>query len=113
VLERKIETAREARENEFVAEEKAVAEVDPDTFEALVGKYELAPDNVITIARENDRLYLHIHGDKTELFPESPEKFFVRTVGDVTVTFVKNDHGAVDRLILDINGQKIPAPRAE
>lgn len=82
---------------------KAVA-IDPKTFDAYVGEYELAPDFRLTISRAADRFYLQAAAQpRVEIFPESNTKFFLKAI-DAQLTFVKDASGKVTQLILHQGG---------
>jgi CubicO group peptidase (beta-lactamase class C family) len=82
------------------------ARVDPKLFDAYVGRYELGPKFLITIAREGDRLTAQATGQGAfEIFPESETKFFAR-VADLQITFVRGPAGAVTELILHQGGDR-------
>jgi len=92
-----------------VPKERVAAEVDPKIYDAYVGQYELAPDLIITVTKENNRLFAQATGQpKFELYPESETKFFAR-VADLQVTFVKNEEGEVTQLIVHQGGKDTPA----
>lgn len=93
--------------------EHEVVEVDPKIYEAYVGKYELNPNFILTITKENNRLFAQATGQpKFEIFPESETKFFLKVV-DAQLSFIKNDKGEVTRLILNQGGRDMPAKRIE
>ena len=51
---------------------------------AWEGVYEIAPELVLTVVMEERRLFLLINGGdagKTELFPLTVERFFIKSVG--------------------------------
>ena len=78
--------------------------VDPKLFDAYVGRYELAPNLILTISRDGDRLLAQATGQpQLELFAESETKFFLKTI-DAKVTFVKEATGKVTHLILHQSG---------
>lgn len=110
-LAARIEEARAAREHEFVAEEKPEVAVDPSVLEAYAGKYEIAPGDRMEIAREGDRLFLVDRGQRVRLYAESDARFFIRTVGEVTIAFERNADNEVSGLVLAAGGQEIPAKR--
>jgi lysophospholipase L1-like esterase len=112
-LERKYEAARVARENEFVAEEKTVVAVAPEVLESYAGKYEIAPGDLVEVVAENGHLYMIDRGERIELFAQSAETFFIKTVGEITITFEKDDNGVVSRMVLGANGREIPAKRID
>ena len=78
--------------------------VDPKIYDAYAGRYELAPNLVLTISRQGDRLMAQATGQgEIQLFPESETKYFLKVV-DAKVTFVKDSSGKVTKLILHQDG---------
>ena len=93
-------------------EHKEVA-VNPKVFDALIGKYQLAPGFVVNVTREEDKLFIQATGQgKIQAFPESETEYFLK-VTDAQITFVKDDGGKFSKLILHQMGQNMPAPRIE
>jgi CubicO group peptidase (beta-lactamase class C family) len=89
-----------------IPRERVAIKIDPKILDAYVGQYELNPNFIITVTREGDSLMTQATGQpKFELFPESETKFFLKVV-DAQVTFVKDDKGAVTRLILHQGGDQ-------
>ena len=87
--------------------------VDPKVFDALVGKYQLAPGFVLSVTREDDKLFTQATGQgKVQIFPESETEYFLK-VTDAQITFVKDDTGKVSRLVLHQMGRDMPAARVE
>lgn len=94
-----------------VPKEGQVIKVDPPIYEAYVGQYEMAPNNIVTITKEGDRLMMQFSGrPKVELFPESETEFF-RKVVDLPITFVKNEKGRVSQMTLHVDGEDIRAKK--
>ena len=92
-------------------EEVKEVEVDPEIYDAYVGEYELAPNVIITITKEENRLYAQITGqDKYEIFPKSETEYFYKVV-DAQITFEKDDEGNVTGLIFHQYGLDMPAPK--
>ncbi|HEX7828351.1 MAG TPA: serine hydrolase [Thermoanaerobaculia bacterium] len=82
-------------------------------FDHFVGRYELAPNFVLTITREADHLYLQATGQpKFELFAKSDREYFLKVV-DARVTFDADVNGKAPSLTLHQNGQHMPAKRLE
>lgn len=80
--------------------------LDPEIYDAYVGRYELAPDFILTVTRQGDRLITQATGQpQIEIFPESETVFFPKVV-EATITFVKDASGQVTHLILDQNGRE-------
>lgn len=93
--------------------QRIVAVVDPMVYNEYVGTYALAPTFSLVITTENKRLYAQATGQpRFELFPSSETEFFLKVV-DAQVSFVRNDKGAIDTLILHQNGRDMPAKRVQ
>ena len=91
--------------------ERPVAKVDPALYSAYAGEYELAPNFILTVTREGDRLMTQATGQqKIEIFPSSDTEFFLKVV-DARITFVRSPEGAVDQLVLHQGGRDMPAKR--
>ena len=90
---------------------RTVAAVDPRTYDAYVGRYEVAPDRILTITREGDHLMSQPTGQrKLEIFPESETEYFLK-VNDIQITFVKDEQGNVTHLVVHQGGRDMPAKR--
>jgi CubicO group peptidase (beta-lactamase class C family) len=82
--------------------------VDPVIFDSYVGNYKLTEDFILTITKEEDKFYAQLTGkevddDKVQLLPESETDFFVKTTQQL-ISFAKDEHGIVTKLILHQNG---------
>ena len=95
--------------------EKKPVPLTPQALEACAGVYEVAPDLVLTVEKVGARLFLLINGGdggKTELFPLSEERFFVRSVGpEIEILFPSKEGGRPDRLLFKIGGQEMTGKR--
>lgn len=81
--------------------------VDPAVLESYTGRYELAPNFILTVSREGDQLFAQATGQpKFPVFASSQTEFFLKVV-DAKITFGK------DSLILHQNGANMPAKRLE
>ena len=93
-------------------ERKEIA-VAAEVLERYVGRYQLAPDFVITITREGEHLFLQATGQpRFELFAEGDRDFFLKVV-DAQVTFTSDGSGKATKLTLHQNGRNVPGPRIE
>ena len=91
--------------------ERKEVTVDAKVLDSYVGEYELAPNFVLTITKENGKLMGEPTGQsKAELYATSETEFFLKVV-DAQISFVKNDHGQVTQLILHQNGRNMPAKK--
>jgi CubicO group peptidase (beta-lactamase class C family) len=86
-------------------EHKQVA-VDPKLFDGYIGRYELAPNFILTITREGTQLFGQATGQpKFELFPESERDYFLKVV-DAQITFETDEHGKATGLVLHQGGDQ-------
>jgi CubicO group peptidase (beta-lactamase class C family) len=85
--------------------ERKEIKVDPALFDKYTGRYELAPNFILTVTREGDHLFTQATGQpKVEIFPETEKDFFLKVV-DAQITF-ESDH-----LTLHQMGRNMPAKR--
>jgi CubicO group peptidase (beta-lactamase class C family) len=84
--------------------------VEETTLATYVGDYELAPNFILSISKDGNRLFAQATGQtKNELFASSPTQFFLKVV-DAKVEFLKDETGKVSKLILN-QGKKMEAKR--
>ncbi len=89
------------------------AEVPEEVLTTYVGKYELAPAFHVTITKTDAQLFLQATGQqKFPIFPSAQNKFFLKVV-KASVTFNKDDTGAVSSMTLHQNGQNVPGKKIE
>jgi CubicO group peptidase (beta-lactamase class C family) len=90
------------------------AKVDPNLYDAYVGRYEIGHDTIVTFTREGDRLMAQPSNEgKSEVFPESETVFFLKPSSDATVTFVKDDKGKVTHIVFRREGHETKAKRLD
>lgn len=93
-------------------EETKDADVSEETLQSYAGKYQLAPNFVISVTANGKQIYGQATGQpQFEMFPESQTKFYLKVV-DAKVEFIKED-GKVTKLILYQNGREMPGQRIE
>jgi D-alanyl-D-alanine carboxypeptidase len=87
--------------------QRTPVKVDPRVFEAYIGQYQPAPNITVTISRDGDKLMFETSSNPgpIELLPESETSFFT-TVLPFTISFVKDETGAVTQLVLQSNGRE-------
>jgi CubicO group peptidase (beta-lactamase class C family) len=79
--------------------------IDPATYDAYVGQYQLPDGTIITLTRERDRLMVDIPNYvKSELFAATGLKYFLKTL-DGDWAFVKNEEGRVTHIEVNQGGQ--------
>lgn len=87
--------------------------VDPKLFDGYAGRYQLAPNFIITITRDGDHLFEQATGQpKFEIFPEGDRDYFLKVV-DAQITFVTDSNGRATGLILHQNGRNAHGNRIE
>jgi CubicO group peptidase (beta-lactamase class C family) len=97
--------------DEEMPAEREVVDIDFSIYDDYIGEYELAPGFMIVISRDGDRLLGQATGQPGfELFPASETVFFL-TVVEAELTFVRNENGEVNEIVLDQGGTKMPGVR--
>lgn len=95
------------------ARERTEITLEPEVLERYVGRYQLAPNFVLTISREQDQLFTQATGQgRAPIFPESETEFFLRVV-EAQLTFEVDANHRATGLVLHQGGQTIPAKRIE
>lgn len=91
--------------------ERKVAKVDTKIYEKLCGDYELEPGFVLSITKENNRIFSQATDQpKLEIFPESDYFYFLKKI-NAQLEFTKDKKGAITSLTLHQGGQKMPAKK--
>jgi CubicO group peptidase (beta-lactamase class C family) len=84
-----------------------------EQLDAYVGKYELAPQLLFTIARDGGQLSAQLTGQPAvPIYADKPDHFFYKVV-DAQLDFQRDGAGKVTALTLHQNGRDMPAPRVE
>jgi CubicO group peptidase (beta-lactamase class C family) len=87
--------------------------VDPTLFDGYVGRYQLAPNFILTVTREDTHLFAQATGQgRFELYPESVRVYFAK-VADIVITFDTDERGKGTSLVLVQSGVKTVAQRIE
>ena len=87
--------------------------VEPKLFDGYAGRYELAPNFILTVTREGDHLFVQATGrPKLQVYPESERDFFLKVV-DAQITFDTDSKGRATQVTLHQNGQNVPGKRIE
>ena len=86
-------------------------EVDAETLKRYEGTYAITPQFALTVTLEEGNLMVQATGQpKAQVFAESKTKFFYKIV-DAQITFVANDDGAIEKLVLHQFGRDIEGVR--
>jgi hypothetical protein len=100
-----------ARHYSRIPSERTVINADPGTYDAYIGRYELMPEAIINVTKENERLMSQTTGQqKMELLPESEIEFFIKGF-TAQFIFVRDKSGRVTKLIINQDGQRVTAKR--
>ena len=87
--------------------------VDPSIFDEYIGKYKLNENTIVTIMKENNKLYAWPSGEsKLEMFPVSETDFIIKEL-NARLSFVKDENGKVKKIKLKMNGNDSELPRLE
>jgi beta-lactamase regulating signal transducer with metallopeptidase domain len=87
--------------------------IDAKILDNYVGYYQLGPENVLTITRDGDQLFVQLTGQHaSQVFPESPKKFFSKAV-HAQFSFLADAQGHAISLILHQNGEEHSAKRID
>jgi len=102
--------AKEYKWPDFQTAERPQVAIDPKIFDAYVGRYQLAPNFILTVTRDGDRFITQVTGQgQVEIFPEGEHDFFTKVV-NAQITFVTDGQARATELILHQNGDH-HAPR--
>ena len=91
--------------------EAPAANGDAKNFERFAGRYEIAPDFILTVTVEGGKIFGQATGQQRfELEPVSETKFAIRVVG-AEIDFIRDDKGVVTGLVLHQGGRDTAAKR--
>jgi len=83
--------------------------VPPETLDQYVGNYELLPNFTLHVTREGDRLWVQATNQpRFGIYAQTATEFYYRAV-DARITFVRDNDGRVNKLILHQHGLDLPA----
>lgn len=98
-----------ARHYSRIPAERSVINLDSNIYDAYVGRYEIAPNVVLDITKEGQKLMSQTTGQpKMELLPESEIEFFIKGF-TAHFVFVRDETGGVTKLIINQEGQRVTA----
>jgi CubicO group peptidase (beta-lactamase class C family) len=93
-------------------EEPKELKISADVLQSYAGKYQLAPNFVLTITVEGGRIFTQATGQqKVEIFPSAEDHFYLKVV-DAKLKFTK-ENGIVSGVILYQGGREMPAKKIE
>jgi protein-L-isoaspartate(D-aspartate) O-methyltransferase len=87
--------------------------VDCDILANYVGRYQLAPNVVLTVTQRDGGLFVQSpRAPEVPIYPESEKKFFCNAA-DTQITFVTDGTGRATGLVLRHDGREVPAQRVD
>lgn len=93
--------------------EDTVVNINPAILDIYTGKYQYKPNIVLTISKENNKLFGQPTGQsKLELEPTSEADFIIKEI-NAKLSFVKDENGKVNKIKLNLNGVESELPRIE
>lgn len=100
-----------ARHYSRIPAERTVINLDSKIYDAYIGQYELAPNVVISVTKESEKLMSQTTGQpKMELLPESEIEFFIKGF-TAQFVFVRDETGQVTKLIINQEEQRVTAKK--
>jgi tetratricopeptide (TPR) repeat protein len=87
--------------------------VSNEILSRYTGKYELAPNFIITITVEREQIFAQATGQQNfEIYPKSETEFYYKVV-EAQIKFIVNDNGETESMILFQNGREMPAKKIQ
>lgn len=84
-----------------------------NVVDGYVGTYQLAPNAVMTVTRDGERIFAQLTGQpKIEIFASAKKEFFLKVV-DAQITFETDAQGKATQLVLHQNGRNTPGMRVD
>ena len=83
-------------------------QIDVQTLDSYLGEYQLTNDIILTIVREGEKLVVTNGPVKSELVPESFNKFISKASG-THFTFNKNKFGEIADITFEASNEKLTA----
>jgi len=94
---------------DYSADPKPLAQMDPRVYDRYVGDYEVGPNQIFTVTREGDRLFIRTPDhDLAPVYLESQTDFFL-TMADERIGFLMDGEGGVSGLVLRRGGEEMRA----
>jgi CubicO group peptidase (beta-lactamase class C family) len=94
---------------DYSTDPKPLAQIDPKVYDRYVGDYEVGPNQILSVTREGDRLFIQTPDHaKAPVFLESETDFFL-TMADERIGFLVDGQGGVTGLVLRHGGAETRA----
>ena len=93
--------------------EEVTIELTPAILDKYTGKYKLNDNIIVTVSRENNKLFAEPTGQpKLEMLPVSETDFVIKEI-NAKLSFVKDENGKVNKIKLNMNATDSELPRLE
>lgn len=93
--------------------EEHVIDINPAILDNYTGKYKLKENLIVTISKENNKLFAQPTGQpKLEMSPLSETDFVIKEI-NAKLSFVKEGNGKVNKINLNMNNMNSELPRIE
>ena len=93
--------------------EETIIAIDPAILDNYTGKYKLNDNIIVTITKENSKLFAHpTDQPKLEMSSISETDFVIKEI-NAKLSFVKGENGKVTKIKLNMNGTDTQMPRIE
>ncbi len=93
--------------------EEKIVSIDPVLYKNYTGKYDYGNNFHITVTTENNKIFAQgTNQPRLEIFPVSEKEFVIMDI-NARIIFVEGPDGKVNKLNLDMGGQKKDAPKIE
>jgi hypothetical protein len=93
--------------------EEVTIELKPAILDNYIGRYKLSDNIIVTVSRENNKLFAEPTGQpKVEMLAVSETDFVIKEI-NAKVSFVKDESGKVKKIKLNMNGMDSELPKLE
>ena len=93
--------------------EEVIIEINPAILDNYTGKYKLNDNIVVTILKENNKLFAQpTNQPKLEMLPLSDTDFVIKEI-NAKLSFIKEENGKVNKIKLNMNSMNSELPRIE
>jgi hypothetical protein len=93
--------------------EEKIIDINPAILDDYTGRSQYKPDVVLTIVKEDNKLFGQPTGQsKLQLEPLSETEFIIKEL-NAKLMFIKDENGKVNKIRLNLNGVESELPRVD
>lgn len=81
------------------------SQIDSQVLESCAGRYEAAPDTIVTVRRKGESLVMEVNSGSPMEFRSESKDGFIHKQSGVKISFARDAHGQVTDLIMYRNGE--------